>query len=52
MIYSDADCVGGHTLLIAELLGLLDAAAYPKVAAYTVMVKEMPAYKKVFGESK
>ena len=44
--------MAAHTLLVAELLGLLDATAYPKVTAYNAMVKEMPAYKKVFGESK
>jgi len=50
--FTVADTTAGHTLTIGEMIGLLDAAQYPKSAQLLKTLKERPAYQKIFNPPK
>ena len=52
MSVAAADTTAGHTLTIGEMIGLLDAAQYPKSAQLLKTLKQRPAYQKIFNPPK
>ena len=47
--FSAADVMMGYTLAVARLVGVLDPATQPNLAAYFARLEERPAFRKAFA---